>query len=59
MQQCTKIYYSIFIWSSTCFGGHTAYYQRPETALAASGLHTWNVAGRVVAGRCQAEYENV
>ena len=27
----------------------------PKTALTASGLHTWKVAGRVVAGRCQAE----
>jgi hypothetical protein len=27
MQQCIKIYYSIFIWSSTCFGRHTAHHQ--------------------------------
>jgi len=25
--------------------------QKPKTALAASGLHTWKVVGRVVAGR--------
>jgi len=23
MQQCIKIYYSTFLWSSTCFGRHT------------------------------------
>jgi hypothetical protein len=28
-------------------------HQEPKTALAASGLHTWKVVGRVVAGRCQ------
>ena len=38
MQQCIKIYYSIFIWSSTCFGRHTAHHQEPKTALAASGF---------------------
>jgi hypothetical protein len=37
MQQCTKIYF-IFIWSSTCFGRHTAHHQEPKTALAASGF---------------------
>jgi hypothetical protein len=36
MEQCIKIYYSIFTWSSTCFGRHTAYHQEPKTALAAS-----------------------
>jgi len=50
-----KIYYSIFIWSSTCYGQHTAHHQESKTALAASGLHTWKVVGRVVTGRCQAE----
>ena len=54
MQQCIKIYYSIFIGSSTCSGRHTAHHQEPKTALAASGLHTWKFVGRVVAGRCQA-----
>jgi hypothetical protein len=32
----SKFYYSIFIWSSTCFGRHTAHDQEPKTALAAS-----------------------
>jgi len=34
----SKSYYSIFIWSSTCFGRHTAQHQEPKTALAASGF---------------------
>jgi len=38
MQQCIKIYYSIFMWSSTCFKRHTAHHQEPKTALAASGF---------------------
>ena len=38
MQQFIKIYYSIFIWSSTCFGRYTAHHQEPKTALAASGF---------------------
>jgi hypothetical protein len=46
MQRFIKIYYSIFIWSLTCFGRHTAHHQEPKTALAASGLHTWKVVGR-------------
>jgi len=29
MQQCINIYYSIIIWSSTCFGRHTAHHQEP------------------------------
>jgi len=34
MQQCINIfYYFIFIWSSTCFGRHTAHHQEPKTAL--------------------------
>jgi len=37
MQQHIKIY-SIFIWSSTCFGWHTARHQEAKTALAASGF---------------------
>jgi len=39
--RCTnvsKCYYSIFIWSSTCFGRHTAHHQEPKTALGASSL---------------------
>jgi hypothetical protein len=38
IQHYIKIYYSIFIWSSTCFGRHTAHHQEPKTALAASGF---------------------
>ena len=34
----SKFYYSTFIWSSTCFGRHTAHHQEPKTALAASGF---------------------
>jgi len=37
MQQCTKFYF-IFIWSSTCFGRHTAHHQEPKIALASSGF---------------------
>jgi len=47
----SKFYYSIFIWSPTCFGRHTAHHQEPKTALAASGYHTWKVVGRVAGGR--------
>jgi hypothetical protein len=48
--------YFIFIWSSTCFGWHTAHHQEPKTALAASdfafmeGCWTcscWTLSGRV------------
>jgi hypothetical protein len=28
----------MFIWSSTCFGRHTAHHQEPKIALAASGI---------------------
>ena len=38
MQQCIKMYYSIFIWSLTCFGRHTAHHQENKTTLAASGF---------------------
>ena len=34
----SKFDYSIFIWSSTCFGRHTAHHQEPKTALEASGF---------------------
>jgi len=37
MQQCIKINF-IFMWSSTCFGRHTAHHQELKTALAASGF---------------------
>jgi len=32
----SKFHYSIFIWSSTCFGQHTTHHQGPKTAMAAS-----------------------
>jgi len=38
MQQRIKIYYSMFIWSSTCFGRYNAHHQELKTALAASGF---------------------
>jgi len=47
MQQYIKIYYSMFIWSSTCFGQHTAHHQELKTSLAASrfaylkGVRRW------------------
>ena len=34
----SKFYYSLFIWSSTCFGRHTTHHQEPKSALAASGF---------------------
>ena len=38
--RCNSVskYYFIFIWSSTCFGRHTAHHQEPKTALTASGF---------------------
>jgi len=45
-----NFYYSIFIWSSTCFRQHNAHHQEPKTALAASGFAY--VEGCVVGGRC-------
>ena len=33
-----KNFYFLFMWSSTCFGRHTAHHQGPKTALAASGF---------------------
>jgi hypothetical protein len=53
----SKFYYSIFIWSSTCFGRHTAHHQEPKTAIAASGFsyvegcwmcHLWTLSGTVL-----------
>jgi hypothetical protein len=38
MQPCIKILLFQFIWSSTCFGQHTAHHQEPKTALAASSF---------------------
>jgi len=37
MQQCIKILFHI-LWSSTCFGRHTAHHQEPNIALAAFGF---------------------
>ena len=34
----SKLYYSILVWSSTCFGRYTAHHHEPKTALAASGF---------------------
>jgi len=52
MQQCIKIDYSLFIWSSTRFGRHTAHHQKPKTALAASGFSYveggWTLSGTSV-----------
>jgi len=31
-------FYFIFVWSSTCFGRHTAHHQDPKTSLATSGF---------------------
>jgi len=54
----TKFYYSVFIWSSTCSGRHTAHHQAPKTALAASGFlyvegcwtcSWWTLSGTVCA----------
>ena len=38
--RCNSVssFYFIFIWSSTCFGWHTAHHQKPKTALAAFGF---------------------
>jgi len=33
MWQCIRIYNSMFIWRSTCFGRHTVHHQEPKTAL--------------------------
>jgi hypothetical protein len=34
----SKFYYCTFIWSSTCFGQHTAHHHEPKPALAVSGF---------------------
>jgi len=38
-----KFYYSIFIWSPTCFARYTVHHQEPKTVLEASGF--WHVEG--------------
>jgi len=56
--RCNSVstFYFIFIWSSTCFGQHTAHHQEPKIALAAprfayvEGCWTcgcWTLSGRV------------
>jgi hypothetical protein len=49
----SKFYYSVFIWSSICFGRHTAHHQKPKTVLAASGFSyvegCWTLSGIVCA----------
>jgi len=51
----SKFYYSIFIWSSTCFGRHTAHHQEPKLHRQPLVFDTWKVVGRVVGGHCEAE----
>jgi hypothetical protein len=34
----SELYYSLFIWSSTSFGRHTAHHQEPKTELLATGF---------------------
>jgi len=34
----SKFYYSVFVWSSTCFGRHTAHHQKPTPSLTVSGF---------------------
>ena len=36
----SKFYYSIFIWSSTCFGRNTAHHQEPKTTRTTT-FHVW------------------
>jgi len=49
----SKFYYSLLIWSSTCFGRHTAHHQEPKPALAATGFSyvegCWTLSGTVCA----------
>jgi hypothetical protein len=62
MQQFIKINYSIFIWSSTCFGRHTVHHQEPKTSLEFSGFayvegcwtcSCWMLSGSVWEGAVQ------
>jgi len=46
MQQSIRIYYSICIWSSTCFVRHTAHHQELKPAPAASGFAYVKGCGR-------------
>jgi len=48
MQQYIRCYCAVFVWSSTCFGRHTAHHQKPKTELAASAFCTcswWTLSG--------------
>jgi len=62
--RCNSVskFYFIFIWSSTCFGRHTANNQEPKIALAASGFEyvevcwtcsCWTLSGSNNATRMQ------
>jgi hypothetical protein len=42
----------MFIWSSTCFGRHTAHDQEPKLHWQPLVFHTYKVVVRVVGGRC-------
>jgi hypothetical protein len=46
-------FYFIFIWSSTCFGWHTAHHQELKTALAPSGFAYVEGCWTVIAGHWQ------
>jgi hypothetical protein len=63
----SNFYYTIFIWSSTCFGRHIAHHQKPTTALAASGFSNtegcwtcswWTVSDTVWEGAVQCVARN-
>jgi len=60
MRQCIKVYF-IFIWSSTCFGRHTAHHQEPKTALAVFGCACvegcWTCSCWTLSGRAFYKYE--
>ena len=53
----SEFYYSIFIWSSTCFGWHTAHHQEPKTHWQPLVFHTWKVVGRVSPETCWASFK--
>jgi len=38
LQQFIRIYFSMFMWSSTCFGRHASHHKESKTALATSGF---------------------
>jgi hypothetical protein len=49
-------FYFILIWSSTCFGRHTAIIRSLKLHYQSLVLHKWRVVGHVVAERCQEEW---